>query len=115
MAEMMQLLKDRGKDLNAIYGFPGSPLGVLLSTSMDEFVDWSEGTCDFTGDEFKEFLKFVKDYRGGFQSRNIMEAIHSGEIVMTESPIYKVGLRRTYPEAWQSIPGARTKRKPGNS
>ncbi len=90
LAEMMQLLKEHGKDLNAIYGFPGSPLGVLLSTSMDEFVDWSEGTCDFTGDEFKEFLKFVKDYRGGFQSRNIMEAIHSGEIVMTESPIYKV-------------------------
>ena len=32
---------------------------VLLSYSMDEFVDWDNGVCDFTSDSFTEFLNIL--------------------------------------------------------
>ena len=31
----------------------------LLSYSMDEFVDWNNGVCDFTSDSFTEFLNIL--------------------------------------------------------
>lgn len=46
-------------------------------------MNWEKGTCDFDSEEFKEFLVFARDYQGGYRSKNLTEAIHSGEIVVT--------------------------------
>lgn len=84
MDEMMQLLEDNGGDINSIYGFSAdeSPLTTLCSFHMDEFIDWSEGTCDFTKPEFEEILEFVKKYEGKTYE-SLQKAIRDKEILLT--------------------------------
>lgn len=62
--ELLQILEKSGKDLNAIGGFSADEpvLTRLCSVSMDEFVNWQEGTCEFDGDYFKEVLSFAGQY-----------------------------------------------------
>lgn len=64
--EMIQILEEHGGDINSIHGFSAdeSPLTTLCTFGMDKFINWQEGTCDFTGAEFRQVLNFVKNYEG---------------------------------------------------
>ena len=83
--ELFRLLENSGKDLNAISGFYAdeSVLTTLCTVSMDEFVDWENGTCDFEGEYFKEVLTFAKEYTGNYTGGTYIERIHSREVVMS--------------------------------
>lgn len=82
--EMIQILKDNGGDINSIYGFSAdeSPLTTLCSFSMDKFINWSNGTCDFIGDEFQQILSFAKEYKGN-SHESLYKAIQGKDILLT--------------------------------
>lgn len=83
--ELFQLLADSGKDLNAIGGFAADEpvLTRLCTVSMDEFVDWKNGTCRFDGEYFKEVLSFAKEYTGNYTGGTYSERIRSREVVLS--------------------------------
>lgn len=84
MEELMQILKENGGDVNSIYGFSAdeSVIRTLCALGMDEFICWEEGTCDFTGEAFREVLKFAGEWKGK-QFDSLFRAIRSGELLMT--------------------------------
>lgn len=90
--ELFRLLEESGKNLNAIGGFSADePILTRLSTvSMDEFVDWENGTCDFTGDYFKKVLSFAKEYTGNYTGGTYSERIRKREIVLSAGIIASV-------------------------
>lgn len=63
----------RSKDLNAITGFLADEpvLTGLCNVSMDEFVDWENGTCEFEGEYFKDVLAFCQRIYGKLHGRNL--------------------------------------------
>lgn len=82
--ETIQLLRGYGGDINSIYGFSADEnvLTTLCAFNMDKFIDWSEGTCDFTGDEFRQVVDFAKQYEGApFES--LYRAIQEKDILLT--------------------------------
>lgn len=83
--ELFQLLEDSGKDLNAITGFSADEpaLTRLCTVSMDEFVDWENGTCGFDGEYFKEVLAFAKEYKENYTGGTYFERIRNREVVMS--------------------------------
>ena len=90
--ELFQVLANSGKDLNAIAGFSADEpvLTRLCTVSMDEFVDWENGTCDFDGEYFKEVLSFAKEYTGNYTGGTYTERIRNREVVMTVGIISSV-------------------------
>lgn len=66
LEELMQILQNNGKDINAIFGFAVDEpaMRTLCTFGMDEFVDWDNKTCEFDGAYFKSVLTFVKEYKG---------------------------------------------------
>lgn len=82
--EMMQMLRDNGGDINSIYGFfaDESVLTTLCAFNMDKFINWSEGTCDFTGKEFQQVISFAKEYKGKAHD-SLYNAIQDGDILLT--------------------------------
>lgn len=82
--EMIQILRDNGGDINSIYGFSAdeSVLTTLCSFNMDKFINWSDGTCDFTGKEFQQIINFVKEYKGK-SHESLYKAIQDGDILLT--------------------------------
>ena len=90
--ELFQVLTNSGKDLNAIAGFSADEpvLTRLCTVSMDEFVDWENGTCDFDGEYFKEVLTFAKEYRGNYTGGTYSERIRNREVVMSVGIISSV-------------------------
>lgn len=89
--ELFGLLEDSGKDLNAIGGFSADEpvLTRLCTVSMDEFVDWDSGTCDFEGD-FKELLSFAGKYTGTNAQSSYFQQIREREIVLSVGIISSV-------------------------
>lgn len=83
--ELFQILGESGKDLNAIAGFSADEpvLTRLCTVSMDEFVDWERGTCNFNGDYFKKVLSFAKEYTGNYTGGTNLERIRNREVVMS--------------------------------
>lgn len=81
--EMMQMLRDHGGDINSIYGFSAdeSVLTTLCAFHMDKFVNWEEGTCDFTGTEFQQVVRFVKEYKGKIHE-SLYTDIQNGSILL---------------------------------
>lgn len=53
MPEGSKIMEDMGRDYM---------LQLLLMGSMDEFIDWETGKCNFTGEQFLGVLELVKDY-----------------------------------------------------
>lgn len=49
---------------------------------MDLFIDWSEGTCDFTGKEFQQIIDFAKEYEGK-PYESLYRAIRNGDVLLT--------------------------------
>lgn len=90
--ELFRLLKDSGKDLNAITGFSADEpvLTNLCAVSMDEFVDWEEGTCSFDGDYFKRMLSFTGEYTGNDAGGTYSERIGKREVVLSVGNISSV-------------------------
>ena len=90
MEELMQILKEHGQDINAIYGFSAdeSALRTLCTFGMDEFVDWENGTCEFDGEYFKSVLTFVKEYKGTWPKS--IEDVREGRKLMTIGIIFNV-------------------------
>lgn len=91
LQELMNVLSAAGKSLNAIWGFSADEpvLTTLCTFGMDEFIDWDNKSCDFTGEYFCDVLRFVKNYSGaytGSQSKGIQE----GAIAMTTGMIDSV-------------------------
>jgi ABC-type glycerol-3-phosphate transport system substrate-binding protein len=79
--EMIQWLESKGGSINSIDGFSAdeSVLTTLCGFNMDSFIDWSEGSCNFTGKEFQRILDFAKEYKGK-PYESLYEAIQSGDI-----------------------------------
>lgn len=84
LEEMIQILQDNGGDINSIYGFSADedPLTTLCAFNMDNFVNWGDGICDFTGEEFQQVLSFVKEYEGKYHESMYLD-IRSGDILFT--------------------------------
>lgn len=84
LEEMIQILQDNGGDINSIYGFSADekPLTTLCAFNMDNFVNWEDGTCDFTSREFQQILSFVKEYKGKYHE-SVYNDIQSGDILFT--------------------------------
>ena len=83
--ELSRILESCGKDVNAIAGFSGDEpvLTRLCALFMDEFVDWEAGTCDFTGEYFKQILSFAKEYTGIGAGGPLSERIRKREVVLS--------------------------------
>lgn len=83
-AEMIQLLQSKGGDINSIDGFSADEnvLTTLCGLNMDQFIDWSEGTCDFTGIEFQQIIDFAKEYEGK-PYESLYRAIRNGDVLLT--------------------------------
>ena len=84
MEELIEILRDNGGDINSLYGFSAdeSVLRTLCIQSMDEFIDWEQGTCSFTSKGFLDLLEFAKGY-GGTHFESLYGAIRSGKILLT--------------------------------
>lgn len=82
-----------GKDQNGLWGFAVEEpvLTDLCIFSMNDFVDWDKGTCDFTGEDFKQILRFCKDYQGKALSGSITEAVRSDEVLLLVQLFHSVG------------------------
>lgn len=91
MEEMIQVLESRGKNINAIFGFSADEpvLTTLCTFAMNEFIDWDQGKCDFSGQYMKEILDFAKEYTG-VAMESYLEEIQKGEILLTIGCIRKV-------------------------
>ena len=86
------MLKSSGKDLKSIAGFSADEpvLTRLCTVSMDEFVDWEKGICNFDGDNFKKVLSFAKEYTGNYTGGTYSERIGKREVVMSVGIISSV-------------------------
>ena len=82
MGELMHILQENGVDINSIYGFSAdeSALRTLCALSMDEFIDWEAGTCNFLGESFQNVLKFAKEYQGK-RFESFYNAVRNKEIL----------------------------------
>ena len=84
-SELLQILRDSGKDLSAVGGFSADEpvLTRLCCAAMDEFVDWEKGTCDFDGEYFREVLSFAGNYHPGQWEGGYLEGIRNRDQVLT--------------------------------
>lgn len=91
-SELLRILEDAGKDLNAIGGFSGDEpvLTRLCSACMDEFVDWETGVCRFDGDYFKEVLSFARNYHPEPAEVGYLQGIRDRKQVFTVGMISSV-------------------------
>ncbi len=82
--EMVQMLRDNGGDINSIYGFSADEdvLTTLCAFNMDKFINWNDGTCNFTGEEFQQTINFVKEYKGKYYE-SLYNDIQNGDILLT--------------------------------
>lgn len=92
LSEFMQILKDNGENINAIYGFSADEpiLTTLCTMGMDEFINWESGSCNFESEHFKDVLVFVKEYEGGYKKGSLSEGIRNGKILMSVGLISNV-------------------------
>lgn len=78
------------------YASRDSILWTLISYQLDQYVDWSSGTCSFDGEEFINTLNFI----AGFPSAEEINYeewggtytnIHNGKVLVTMDHIYSIG------------------------
>ena len=91
-SELLRLLDDAGKDLNAIGGFAADEpvLTRLCCATVDEFVDWETGTCEFDGAYFREVLSFAKNYHPAPWEGGYFQGIRERKQVLTVGMISSV-------------------------
>lgn len=83
--ELSEMLKQRNKSIDAIYGFSAdeSVLTTLCTMSISQFVDWDKKTCNFEQDDFYQILNFAKEYTGGYSEGSIMQGVREDQILLT--------------------------------
>jgi len=85
--ELMKILQEHGKGLDAIYGFSADEpiLTTLCTLGMDEFIDWEQGSCNFTSEYFKDLLLFARDYAESLQLQEttFSRRIREEDIIMS--------------------------------
>ena len=93
VAELLEMLKRCGEDQNAVWGFGVEEpvLTVLCTFSMNDFIDWDKGTCDFTGEDFKQILEFCKSYQGKVLSGGWHQAVRQDEVLLMMQMFNSVG------------------------
>ncbi|MCD7752680.1 MAG: extracellular solute-binding protein [Lachnospiraceae bacterium] len=91
LTEMIEMLRKSGGDINSIFGFSVDEpvLTTLCTMGMDEFIDWENGTCNFTGEAFQNVLEFAKEYKGNSVA-NVQEGIAEGEVLLSLGVINSV-------------------------
>lgn len=79
--------------------FPGETkkavFGMICYGSMENYIDWDEGTCNFNGDSFKKILHFANEFP---LNLNIAEDYSAKEI-------FKEGRALLYPVSIDSVYG----------
>ncbi|MCD7751429.1 MAG: extracellular solute-binding protein [Lachnospiraceae bacterium] len=93
LTELMELLEDNGKDINAILGFAGRDDIILrlCTLCMDEFIDWNTSTCDFENETFEGILRFANEFEGLPQeSGGVLELVASGNALLSFGEISSV-------------------------
>lgn len=93
VAELLEMLKNCGEDQNAIWGFGEEEpiLTVFCTFSMNDFVDWDKGTCDFTGEDFKQILEFCKNHQERILTGSLRQAIRQDEVLLMTEMFNRVG------------------------
>lgn len=93
VAELLEMLKSCGEDQNAVWGFGEEEpiLTVFCTFSMNDFVDWDKGTCDFTGEDFKQILEFCKNHQERVLTGSLRQAIRQEEILLMTEIFSNVG------------------------
>ena len=82
-------------------------LRYCLTYNMDIFVDWSNGTCNFDGEEFKQLLEFVNRFpdQGSitWEEGQASEAarIQKGEVLLSKAYISELDEMQLYIEMFQ--------------
>lgn len=88
LSEMMELAERcRGDQYAFGFGADMSVLQNLCAFSLNDFVDWDRGTCDFTSEGFKQILEFCKSY----QENEPLQAERSGETLLWMQVFSTVG------------------------
>lgn len=83
-----------------------SVLNSCLEYNMGTFVNWSDGTCNFDSQEFKDLLEFVAHFPNPDDinwDNNISEPerIQKGEVLLTNAYIYDLEQMQLYIEMFQ--------------
>ena len=85
--DMLSILKKNGNDMDLFYmNNKSDMLHVLLSYSIDEFIDWEKGECSFDSQEFRDILEICNS---GSDSESpadglehIISTIQSGKVLL---------------------------------
>ena len=77
-----------------------------LQYSMDSFIDWERGTCNFDGEKFKELLEFANrypDHEGAFDDSlpSERERVKSGELMLCFASFYEFKQVQRYEDTLQ--------------
>lgn len=93
VTELLDMLEDCGRDQSAIWGFGEEEpaLTVLCTFSMNDFVDWDKGTCDFTGEAFRQILEFCKTYHAKALTGSLRQALRQDEVLLVMEMFNSVG------------------------
>lgn len=96
MAEMLETAKNMPEgskimeDINRSY-----LIELLLLGSMDDFIDWESGKCNFTGDDFLGILELVKTYPDEIdyneERPSWPELVKDNKILVTNMNLYDTG------------------------
>lgn len=84
-----------------------SILNTCLQYNMETFVDWSDGTCNFDSQEFKDLLEFVGHFPNwediSWEEGDLSEPerIQNGEVLLTSAYIYDLDAIQLYVEMFQ--------------
>lgn len=81
-------------------------LSRCLEYNMETFVNWSDGTCNFDSQEFKDLLEFVAHFPDpediNWDSEiSEPERIQNGEVLLTDAYIYDFDEMQLYIEMFQ--------------
>ena len=91
--ELMKILQKHEKGLDAIHGFSADEpiLTTLCTFGMDEFIDWEQGSCNFTSEYFKDLLLFARDYAESMQPQEttFSRRIREEDIIMSLGFIFR--------------------------
>ena len=96
MAEMLEVANNMPEgsrimeEMNRSY-----MLQLLLMGSLDDFINWETGKCNFTGEEFLGVLELVKDYPEEIEysedAPSWPELVKENKILLTDLGLYDTG------------------------
>lgn len=99
--EMMALVDSKEKDVEIFsYAIKNSILQMMCAANQDLFIDEENGTCDFSGEEFKKILEFANrfpadvDYDPNGPSE--IEKIRNGKLLLLMETITAVSQYQLY-------------------